>query len=1180
MTMRLRTSDQRALRWAHRASEDAVLEPLLAIHAPDVGTRQRIQERALHLVDQLRNHSRPSMMEQFLGEYGLSTNEGIALMCMAEALLRVPDPGTMDELIEDKIVPYEWERHLGKSASSLVNASTAALMLSGRVLDDDNSASVLGLLNRTIRRLGEPVVRIAVRRAMQEMGDQFVLGQTIDEAIQRGAQARQRGYLYSYDMLGEAALTEAAADDYFAAYHEAITRVGATVDTNRIQDGPGVSIKLSALHPRFEFSKRQRLERELVARLKTLALAARDQGLGLNIDAEEAARLEITLEVLQAVLSDPALSDWEGLGLVVQAYGKRAGPTVDWLYHQAVTHRRRVMLRLVKGAYWDTEIKIAQVSGVSDYPVFVRRAATDASYICTAHKLLGMTDRIYPQFATHNAHTVAALLELGGDPSRYEFQRLHGMGETLHNLLIEEHGLRSRIYAPVGPHEDLLAYLVRRLLENGANSSFVNQLADPNLPAEQIIEDPFAKLEAQGRPAELPIGSPDALYAPDRRSAPGWDLANAADVEAIEQLREPFVGHFWTAAPLLAVPADAAADRPVEVIQNPAQPEDEVGSVGLVTEAEIAQSVDAAVPWATSAPTRIRAAVLIEAARLFEINAGELLALLAREAGKTQADGIAEVREAIDFLRYYAGRCLTAPNSTPLGTVSCISPWNFPLAIFTGQISAALAQGNAVLAKPAEATPLIAYRAVQLLHRAGVPRASLQLLPGPGATVGQAVTASAAVDGVCFTGSTATAQHIHRSMAARLAPAAPLIAETGGINAAIVDSTALPERAVHEIITSAYQSAGQRCSALRVLYVQEDIFEPFVALLTGAMQQFSIGVPWDLATDIGPVISAAARDEIQGYVDAARAEGRLLLQLRAPATGHFVAPALIAVEGIAAVEREIFGPVLHLARFAADDFEQVLEDINATGFGLTFGLHTRIDERAEMVSNRLRVGNVYINRNQVGAVVESQPFGGEGLSGTGPKAGGPSYLPRFAKPRRPAPASAAMPAATAGVAPVASVQQTLHALAAGFDPKPLSKQVMTGPTGEDNTLRQWPRGTVLCLGPTPDAALAQAAVARRNGCPALCVVPGIHSPEGSVTTVDGLLARAALTELTDVAIVALWDSGDDARSARQALAARTGALLPLVTHGDFDSYCIVERHSSVDTTAAGGNASLLSGHSV
>jgi len=1150
-----------AIRAMHVADEGEILASLISSARIDHSQRRQIQDRAVDLIERIRNSGQPGLMEMFLAEYGLSTNEGIALMCLAEALLRVPDAGTIDALIEDKIAPYDWQQHFGHSGSSVVNASTVALMLTGRILDEDNSSSVSALLNRTVKRLGEPVVRMAVKQAMREMGNQFVLGQTIEEALDRGRAETKRGFLYSYDMLGEAALTQADADEYFEAYADAIRAIGATSSEGPLPDQPGISVKLSALHPRFEYAKSQRLLRELAPRLNSLARLAKQYNLGLNVDAEEARRLEPLLHVFKAALSDPRLAGWDGFGLVIQAYGKRAAPIIDWLYALATKLDRRVMVRLVKGAYWDSEIKQAQVDGAANYPVFTRRVATDISYTCCAAKLLRMTDRIYPQFATHNAQTAAAILELADDPAAYEFQRLHGMGETLHNQLLEDEGARCRIYAPVGPHKDLLAYLVRRLLENGANSSFVHQVVDPRYSAAALAADPFDSLPViQSGPPERLQSSAD-LYAPERRAARGWDLQNSEVVKNIDLARGRYLKEQWRAEPIVAGEFIGQAGRQ---IFNPAVRGEVVGVVVEATPEDCRRAAQRASTWEQAGALE-RSFTLRRAADLFESNFAELFALLAREAGKTPVDAVAELREAVDFLRYYANQGEEHPEAQARGIITCISPWNFPLAIFTGQLAAALAAGNGVLAKPAETTPLIAAAAVKLLHTAGVPREVLQLLPGGGLEVGQTLVSHSAVKGVCFTGSTATAQAIHQVMAEHLTPDAPLIAETGGINAAVVDSTALPEQAVRDTLVSAFQSAGQRCSALRVLYVQEDVADAFLAMLFGAMDELELGNPWNLETDVGPIISSQAQSALQCYVDNARDQGRLLKQLKTPDLGNFVGPAVIEVNGIDELEHEMFGPVLHVARFSADEFDDVLAAVNKRGFGLTFGLHTRIDERAKVISEQMRVGNIYVNRNQVGAVVESQPFGGEGLSGTGPKAGGPNYVRRFEQAER-----VYSQSVSGAPAPFQQVQAAIQT----FDwhvPQVLETLDMPGVTGESNMLTLWPRGLVLCLGPTPQDAIAQAGAARQMGCPSLIVVPGAVGED----SIDGFLDRADLSLLEGIEVVALYSDDEDLRAARRALAARRGKIVPLVASNDLTSYSFVERHTCIDTTAAGGNASLL-----
>jgi len=967
-------------------SEAQVVADLIAQTGLDAADRAKIAARAAGLVRDIRASAKPGLMEVFLAEYGLSTDEGVALMCLAEALLRVPDAITMDALIEDKISPSDWGVHLGHSASPMVNASTWALMLTGRVLNE-GEPGVTGHLRAAVKRLGEPVIRSAVGRAMKEMGRQFVLGETIQSAMKRGAGMEARGYTYSYDMLGEAARTEQDALRYQAAYATAIEAIGLGCKGDDIRANPGISVKLSALYARYEESQRERVLQELVPRVSKLARLAARRGMGFNIDAEEQDRLALSADVIEAVLADPALEGWDGFGVVVQAYGPRAGAMIDWLNATAERLDRKLMVRLVKGAYWDTEIKRTQVLGLAGFPVFTAKTATDISYMANARKLLGMSDRIYPQFATHNAHTVAAVLEMAEamGVDSYEFQRLHGMGEQMHDLVHAAEGTRCRIYAPVGAHRDLLAYLVRRLLENGANSSFVNQIVDEAVPAEVVATCPIEAHKPRG------ITPGTDLFAPERANSIGRDVMAAPDRAAIDAARGPFRTTVFAASPLMAVAH--AGGAPV-IIANPAQPDDIVGQLVPATGGDVAAALAAAQVW-DAAPAE-RAAVLNEAADLYEANLGRFFALLTREAGKGLPDCEGELREAVDFLRYYAARI--DPAMTPRGRLVCISPWNFPLAIFTGQIAGALAAGNAVLAKPAEQTPLVAHLAAGLMLQAGVPATALQVLPGDGATVGAALTRDPRVDGVVFTGSTETAMVIRRAMAENLAPGAPLIAETGGLNAMIVDSTALPEQAVRDIVASAFQSAGQRCSALRCLYVQEDIADNLLQMLCGAMDALHLGDPWHLATDIGPVIDAAAAQDIRAYVSQARRERRVLHELRAPDTGFFVAPVIVEVGGIADMPREVFGPVLHVVRFKARDLAKVMEAVNARGYGLTFGLHTRIDNRVQEVVEAMRVGNLYVNRNQIGAVVGSQPFGGEGLSGTGPKAGGPDYVARLAAP--------------------------------------------------------------------------------------------------------------------------------------------------------------------------------------
>ncbi|MBJ3763958.1 bifunctional proline dehydrogenase/L-glutamate gamma-semialdehyde dehydrogenase PutA [Maribius pontilimi] len=1079
--------------------------------------RAKIQKRATELVRSIRNDARPGMMEVFLAEYGLSTDEGIALMCLAEALLRVPDAETIDDLIEDKIAPGDWGTHMGHSSSPLVNASTWALMLTGKVLDDKRPSTVRALRG-AVKRLGEPVIRTATGRAMKEMGRQFVLGETMDKAMDRAAKQEAKGYTYSYDMLGEAARTYADADRYRKAYDDAIESIAEAAKYDSIAKNPGISVKLSALHPRYELTHHDMLLEDIVPIVSDLAAKAARLGIGFNIDAEEANRLTLSLEVIDRVLKDKRLKDWDGFGVVVQAYGPRANYAIEWLSTKAQELGRKIMIRLVKGAYWDTEVKMAQVAGLERFPVFTRKPVTDVSYIANARVLLSKRDHLYPQFATHNANTVAAVLhmaeKMGATTDQYEFQRLHGMGEALYDIVMKKDDVRCRIYAPVGAHEDLLAYLVRRLLENGANSSFVNQIVDESVPPEEVASDPFDALDYTS-----PVTPGTEIFQPLRANSRGWDLGCADHLEEIVEARKPFTETVWEAGPILA--GEAEPQEPRERF-NPAVPDQVVGRITDASKADVATAFDAAQTWDADGAERAR--VLLKAADLYEENFGQIFAIVSREAGKTIMDAVAELREAVDFLRYYAGQIehLTEP---PLGTFVCISPWNFPLAIFTGQVAASLAAGNATLAKPAEQTPIIAHYAVQLLHEAGVPKAALQLLPG-GGDVGAAVTSDARVAGVAFTGSTATARKIKQAMAEHCAPGAPLIAETGGLNAMIVDSTALPEQAIRDILQSSFQSAGQRCSALRCLYIQEDVSKHFLKMLKGAMDAFVVDDPWQLHSDSGPLIDAQAHGQISDYVAKARKEGRVLHQTASPDQGHFLSPTLIRVNGIEDMEREVFGPVLHVATFKAKNIDKVIDAINNTGYGLTFGLHTRIDDRVQHVTDRIEAGNMYVNRNQIGAIVGSQPFGGEKLSGTGPKAGGPFYLPRFAQ--------AATPDA------------------------PEMVRQMPGPTGESNRLSLVPRPPVLCLGPSDADRKAQVSAVKKLG--------GIAKP---VTDLPDL------SQVPEFGSAVWWGDEDTARTLAKQLAQRDGPLLRLVTGSITVPDVMHERHLCVDTTASGGNAALL-----
>jgi len=1015
-----------AIRAAHLQDETVCVQDLLDQASVSRTARQRIEARAAALVENVRaERVRSGGIDAFMHEYELSSREGVVLMCLAEALLRIPDAETADRLIKDKIGDANWDAHLGRSDSLFVNASTWALMLTGRVVkmsDDSGTAEWQSTLKQLIGRSGEPVIRQAVIQAMRILGRQFVMGRTIDEALRRAAESEAAGYTYSYDMLGEAACTMADAERYYEAYDSAIRAIGRKSAGRGPADGPGISVKLSALHPRFEFAQAGRVMAEMVPRLVSLARLAKEQGIGLCIDSEEADRLELTLDIVAAVAADPALKGWDGLGYAVQAYQKRALPVVSWLEDLARRHGRRLAVRLVKGAYWDTEIKRGHEQGLAVYPVFTRKVSSDVCYLACAARLLQAPDAFYPAFATHNAHTAAAVMELAGPDTSLEFQRLHGMGEALYDQIVgaDGAGYPCRVYAPVGSHEDLLAYLVRRLLENGANSSFVNRIVDEKLPVADIVSDPLtaaASLDSVNHPA-IPL--PGDLFGPARRNSRGWDLSDPAVIG-------PLAAAMDTAGQADRIARPIVGGNPLDGQEKPVtDPSDRRRVVGRVVEADAEAAARAfavaqeAQPAWDRAGGAVRADCLERAAALYEAHGAELMYLAVREAGKTAQDAVAELREAVDFLRYYAAtaRALFAdpkPLQGPTGERNelslhgrgvfvCISPWNFPLAIFTGQVAAALVAGNAVLAKPAEQTPLIAARAIAMLLEAGVPPEVLHFLPGDGPAVAGPLTADPGIGGVAFTGSTETARVINRALAGREGPIVPLIAETGGQNAMIVDSSALLEQVVHDVLSSAFQSAGQRCSALRVLYAQDDIAERLIEMLAGATAELALGDPALLATDVGPVIDEEALAVLQAHAERMAKEATPLFSVSVPdddsaAHGTFFGPRAFEIPSMDVLEREVFGPVLHLVRWKADGLDAVVDEINRSGYGLTVAVQSRIDATVARLLRRLKVGNAYVNRNQIGAVVGVQPFGGEGLSGTGPKAGGPHYLYRFATER-------------------------------------------------------------------------------------------------------------------------------------------------------------------------------------
>ena len=1191
-TRREQTPLRAAITAAYRRDEAEAVHWLLAQGATPSADAQPLAHRLVSSVREKR--SRASGVDALMHEFSLSSKEGVALMCLAEALLRIPDSETADRLIADKISRGDWRKHLGESPSLFVNAATWGLLITGKLVSTNSEQGLGSALTRLIAKGGEPLIRKGVDMAMRMLGNQFVTGQTIDEALKNSRDNEGRGYRYSYDMLGEAALTDSDAKNYYASYEAAIHAIGKASNGRGIKDGPGISIKLSALHPRYSRAQHARVMGELLPRVRSLVLLAKTYNIGINIDAEEADRLEISLDMLEALAFDPDLAGFEGIGLVVQAYQKRCPFVIDYLVDLAKRSGRKFMVRLVKGAYWDAEIKRAQVDGMPGYPVYTRKVYTDVSYLTCARKLLGAADLLYPQFATHNAHSLSVIYTWArlANVSNYEFQCLHGMGETLYDQVVGSKNLDKacRIYAPVGSHETLLAYLVRRLLENGANSSFVNQIVDENVAIDSLLTDPFEVARASGGQPHPAIALPLDMFGSERKNSSGMDLINedilASLADGLSRQRSHVAG------PLIAGSVDAG--QPANVV-NPAVSSDIVGQVSEATRTDVDTALAAASAfageWAATA-THERAAILERTADLFEQNGVELMALAVREAGKSLPNAIAELREAVDFLRYYAVQVRGSAQAEALGPVSCISPWNFPLAIFTGQVAASLAAGNVVLAKPAEQTPLIAARAVELFLEAGMPRAALQLLPGRGEVVGAALTADSRIKGVIFTGSTEVAQLINRTLAKRAEQEGidiPLVAETGGQNALIVDSSALPEQVVQDVLSSAFDSAGQRCSALRVLFLQDDIADKTIKMLKGAMQELRVGSPDRLATDIGPVIDAEAQRNLLAHIERTKATARSHFALELPATvtdfGTFVPPTVLEIASLAELKQEVFGPVLHIVRYRPAELPSVIDAINATGYGLTLGVHSRIDETIDYIVNRAHVGNIYVNRNIVGAVVGVQPFGGEGKSGTGPKAGGPLYLKRLQRGAAPLMDHVRQPEAALEALIGwlrANGQQPVAALAEGYARTSLNGVSMDlpGPTGETNRLSFTPRGTVLCAPGSAVGLLNQLAATLATGNRALVLAP---TPESIPTDLPPAVKERVRfvgkeeIDAADIAI-ALVDTGL-AGLLRTQLAARPGAIVGIV---DTDALVpvdlwrlVAERAVCVNTTAAGGNASLM-----
>jgi RHH-type transcriptional regulator, proline utilization regulon repressor / proline dehydrogenase / delta 1-pyrroline-5-carboxylate dehydrogenase len=1253
----------KAFRDSYRSDEDAVIEALLPEAKLTAPVCARAWDRARELVIGIRRaQAGKGGVDALLNEFSLSTEEGIVLMCLAEALLRVPDKKTTDSLIRDKLTQGDWSSHLGHSDSLFVNASAWGLLLTGKVVSYKGSQQQqIGLLKKTVNRFGEPVIRSAVRFAMQIMGTQFVMGKTIGSALKRAEAQEGRGYRYSYDMLGEGARTQAAAERYFQSYLDAIHSIGKAAKGRGPVASPGISVKLSALHPRYEYSHRERVLKELVPLLKELALVAKQYDIGFTVDAEEADRLELSMEIIAAVFEDKDLEGWDGFGLAVQAYQKRALLVVDWARDLCKKVGRKMMVRLVKGAYWDSEIKWSQEEGLADYPVFTRKPSTDVSYQACAKKLLAARKYLYPQFATHNAYTVATILEMDDGaafPARqgYEFQRLHGMGEALYDQVLEEESVSCRIYAPVGEHADLLAYLVRRLLENGANSSFVNNIVDEAIPVESLLQDPVEQVEQwaikrnQSIPKPLDILAVSDLESGKRQNSLGVELSDVNTLTELKTSMEQWWQRFIDNSANHAY--ESAEDKQVKVL-NPANRQEQVGHIQFADEAAIEASLlraeSAFSSWSATTVTG-RAELLRRLADELEKKHASFIALCTKEAGKTIADGVAEVREAVDFCHYYADRAeeLMADGSLQArGVILCISPWNFPLAIFLGQVAAALVTGNTVVAKPAEQTSLVAIETVKLMHACGFPEGVVELLVAPGKAVGEKLVPDTRIQGVMFTGSTDTGRWLSKTLVNRDDVGIPLIAETGGQNAMIVDSTALPEQVVDDVIQSGFQSAGQRCSALRVLFLQDDVADKIITMIKGAMDELHIGDPAFLSTDVGPVIDGKALGRLQEHVDALGAQSgraKLLHKIDLPQaceSGSFFAPYLFELDDLSVLKQEVFGPVVHVVRFKSGKIDSVIDQINDSGFGLTLGVHSRIEGVCGRVADKAQVGNVYVNRNMVGAVVGVQPFGGCGLSGTGPKAGGPHYLTRLVKSVEPIDIPslvylheqkifnpgfdsarlqskdiqaaqsqwAALPVTqresivrTFLSCLAQNVQSDFTDLIDWMQPQLdvlVSKidryQALPGPTGESNQLGARARGVLTALLTDEDSFdnnVKRVLIALLAGNAVIWLVTEQHNAEAE-TIVDSL-RKAGLNESV-ITLASLSCAGDLLSSGVIAgalvnqeslcahwvqlmLAEREGALLPLITETRADLLLPrlqLEKTVTVDTTAAGGNASLM-----
>jgi len=1189
---------RQAVRGARVIKEHKAISNLIKIDKTSANQRALISQKTSDFITRLRQTKKPDLLSQFIAEYNLNTEEGLSLMTLAESFLRVPDNKTRDKLFSDKISNKPWAKHLRGGKSSIVSIATIALSIADMMISHGHNETIKDRIKHALEILSRPGIRFSAGSVMRFFGTQFVFSEDIESAL-----AVDNQDVHSFDMLGEAAWTMADADRYFSAYKNALIAIGENNEASDIFLADGISVKLSALHPTYDFMHKERVLKELVPKLLTLIEIAQSYNVAINIDAEECDRLDISLDVIGEIAKSIANSEWQGFGVVVQAYQKRAPYVLDWLYELSQKNNLKLMVRLVKGAYWDSEIKQAQVLGDVDYPVFTKKSNTDYSFLACAQKLLDMRDYIYPQFASHNAHTLISVCEIAGDNVGFEIQRLHGMGESLHELLSGQYGVLSRIYAPVGSHKDLLAYLMRRLLENGANSSFINHLFDQNIKPENLACDILSQVEQDPERSHLSISLPKDIYQKIRQNSSSILLSEQDEVDRLHQKQQPWRKHKWQARSIMC--ADFVNDEIRYKVINPADFSDKVGDVIYATEAQLDECLNSAQEaFKDKSDNQVILQSLERAAELYESNREELMSLAMREAGKTYQDAIDEVREAVDFLRYYANLAQKAiPNEREaLGIFVCISPWNFPLAIFTGQIAAALSAGNVVIAKPAESTSLIAYRATQLLLEAGIPLGSLQLALGEGSDVGSYLASHPSIAGVAFTGSTQVAKAIKHNLIMNGNAKARVIAETGGLNAMVVDSTALSEQVTRDVLDSAFKSAGQRCSALRILLIQDECFDETIAMIKGAMLELKLGNPKYLSTDCGPVINIDAKTKLQSHINRLSSQNKVIATVNNELNdGYFVAPTIIQLDSIDEINEEFFGPILHVIRYTRDNLTDTIDRLNAKGYGLTFGIHSRIKKQVDEIASRVNAGNIYVNRNQVGAIVGSQPFGGEGLSGTGPKAGGPHALHGYSRNLQHGKTSEQIMTLYDGHLEVTSLIKP----SLSFDEKLINKlrqefpsidvqffeflhetvntyalkHSLPSPTGESNVLSYQAKGTALCLGPRSADALMQTIIALALGNSTISLISQKNyssliklafEKDNIFRLISGPSSNLFNTKQYDTILFF-----GDVMSVERELDNKREEIIPIM-NSIYEPWQLVnERVVTIDTTASGGNANLL-----